>query len=95
VENKHIDMSTKEEINLEKLDYEVARLTARAIVNDKCLNYLYKQKLKFYSSLSLKFRVGKDGEFIYDPFDEKNYPQLVEINQAIEYRTQQIKKFFH
>jgi hypothetical protein len=71
-----------------------SRLISEAILNDKQLQQLHAKRVEIYSLATPTVILGKDGEAETVWIDETNHPLLPKINEMIEQRTEQIKKWF-
>lgn len=77
---------TREEIKREKI-------IRKAIIEDKYLLELYAQKERIYF-IATPQAILKDGKIKTFWIDETNNPLLSKINEMIEARINQIKKFY-
>ena len=72
----------------------ISRLISEAILNDKQLQQLNAKRVEIYSLATPIVLLGKDGKGETVWIDETNHPLLPKINEMIEQRTEQIKKWF-
>lgn len=70
------------------------RLISEAILNDKQLQQLNAKKVEIYSLATPTVILGKDGKAETVWIDEINHPLLSKINEMVELRTEQIKRWF-
>ena len=71
-----------------------SRLISEAILNDRQLQALYAEREKIYLLATPTIIMKGDGEAETVWVDETNHPNLSEINEMIEFRTEQIKNFY-
>ena len=71
-----------------------SRLISEAILNDKQLQQLHDKRAEIYSLATPTVILGKDGKEKTVWIDETNHPLLPKINEMIEQRMEQIKRWF-
>lgn len=76
------------------LNKPASRLISEAILNDKQLQQLHAKRAEIYSLVTPTVILGKDGKAETVWIDETNHPLLPNINEMIEQRTEQIKRWF-
>jgi hypothetical protein len=91
LENENLNEAVTPQLNIGDVS---SRLISEAILNDKQLQQLHAKRVEIYSLATPTVILEKDGEAETVWIDETNHPLLPKINEMIEQRTEQIKKWF-
>jgi hypothetical protein len=77
-----------------RTDFEKIREVNKAILEDKEIEFLIKQKQKLLNSLTPKYLWNKETNTMTAIMDEESIKKLDQIALLVEQRTEQIKRHY-